>query len=217
MTVFSATFLGVASDAVHVCPLGAPNRTRLGRGPNVPAEGYVLLLGTLAFSGHAVTRLVSGIMPRVFEGERALHGALALASEVPQAIVNAVFLALVFLFVLLTLRKLLRREWLAIAVAALLFGVPNAMGNASPAAALPFALLANVLIYTVLARTGLVSAIAMILFTHLLYSFPASWPPNQWYSGVGFAGVAVVVALAVAAFRVAIGPHLAARPERTRS
>ena len=174
------------------------------------------VLGTLEFSGHAVTRLVSGIMPRVFASERALHGPLALASEIPQAMVNAIFLALVFLFVLLTLRKLVRWEWLAIVVAAVLFGVPGAMGNASPAAAMPFALLVNVLIYAVLARAGLVSAITMIFFTHMLYSFPASWPPNQWYSGVGFAGVLVVAVLAVAAFRVAIAPHLPARPERSR-
>jgi serine/threonine-protein kinase len=174
------------------------------------------ILGTLELSAHAVTRWVSGTMPRLFAGERALHGPLALVSEVPQAIVNGIFIALVLLFVLLALRKLLRREWLAIATATLLFAVPGAMGNASPAAAMPFALVFQALVFTMVARVGLVSAIAMFFFLHLLYSFPATWPPNQWYSGVGFAGIAVVAAVAVAAFRVAIAPHLAARPERTR-
>jgi len=39
--------LGVASDLVHVCPPGAPEWQGLGRGPNVPRDGYVLFLGTL--------------------------------------------------------------------------------------------------------------------------------------------------------------------------
>jgi len=175
------------------------------------------MLGTLEFTGYAVTRWMSGIMPRVFAGERALQGPVALASEVSQGIVNGIFIAIVLLFVLLALRKLLRWEWLAIAVATLLFAVPGAMGNAVPAAALPFALVFQALVFTLVARVGLVSAIAMTFFTHTLYSFPATWPPNQWYSGVGLAGIAVAAAVAVAAFRVAIAPHLAARPERRRA
>jgi glycosyltransferase involved in cell wall biosynthesis len=39
--------LGVAADAIHVCPPGAPHWRNLGRAPNVPADGYILFLGTL--------------------------------------------------------------------------------------------------------------------------------------------------------------------------
>jgi glycosyltransferase involved in cell wall biosynthesis len=39
--------LGVAADAIHVCPPGAPAWRTIGRTPNVPADGYVLFLGTL--------------------------------------------------------------------------------------------------------------------------------------------------------------------------
>jgi glycosyltransferase involved in cell wall biosynthesis len=39
--------LGVAADSIHVCPPGAPEWRTLGRGPNVPADGYILFLGTL--------------------------------------------------------------------------------------------------------------------------------------------------------------------------
>jgi glycosyltransferase involved in cell wall biosynthesis len=41
------TTLGVAGDRVFACPGGPPAWERLGRGPNVPEEGYVLFLGTL--------------------------------------------------------------------------------------------------------------------------------------------------------------------------
>ena len=39
--------LGVARDRVYCCPPGAPTWITLGRGPNVPSNGYALLLGTL--------------------------------------------------------------------------------------------------------------------------------------------------------------------------
>jgi len=39
--------LGVEADAVHVCPPGAPAWPTLGRAPNIPADGYILFLGTL--------------------------------------------------------------------------------------------------------------------------------------------------------------------------
>jgi glycosyltransferase involved in cell wall biosynthesis len=38
---------GVAEDRVYCCPPGAPSWKTLGRSPNVPAEGYALILGTL--------------------------------------------------------------------------------------------------------------------------------------------------------------------------
>ncbi|HET9268276.1 MAG TPA: glycosyltransferase family 1 protein [Vicinamibacterales bacterium] len=39
--------LGVDAARVHVCSSGARTWTRLGHGPNVPADGYVLFIGTL--------------------------------------------------------------------------------------------------------------------------------------------------------------------------
>ena len=39
--------LGVAEEYVYCCPPGAPVWTSLGRAPNVPANGYMLVLGTL--------------------------------------------------------------------------------------------------------------------------------------------------------------------------
>lgn len=39
--------LGVAPHHVHVCTAGAPEWQALGRGPNVPAGGYALFLGSL--------------------------------------------------------------------------------------------------------------------------------------------------------------------------
>jgi glycosyltransferase involved in cell wall biosynthesis len=37
----------VPPDRIHVCPFGAPAWNSLGRAPNVPADGYLLFVGTL--------------------------------------------------------------------------------------------------------------------------------------------------------------------------
>jgi glycosyltransferase involved in cell wall biosynthesis len=39
--------LNVDSDRIYVCPPGAPRWHELGRGPHVPADGYLLFIGTL--------------------------------------------------------------------------------------------------------------------------------------------------------------------------
>lgn len=39
--------LGVAGERVYCCPPGAPTWTTLGRAPNLPPNGYALILGTL--------------------------------------------------------------------------------------------------------------------------------------------------------------------------
>jgi glycosyltransferase involved in cell wall biosynthesis len=39
--------LGVARERIYICPPGAPTWRALGRAPNVPADGYLLFLGTL--------------------------------------------------------------------------------------------------------------------------------------------------------------------------
>jgi glycosyltransferase involved in cell wall biosynthesis len=39
--------LGVELERIYCCPPGAPTWTAIGRGPNVPRDGYILFLGTL--------------------------------------------------------------------------------------------------------------------------------------------------------------------------
>lgn len=41
------SMLGVPAERVHVCPPGPPTWSGLGRGPHVPANGYILFIGTL--------------------------------------------------------------------------------------------------------------------------------------------------------------------------
>jgi glycosyltransferase involved in cell wall biosynthesis len=48
---------GVPADRVYVCPFGAPVWRELGKSPNVPADGYLLFLGTLIARKNVATLL----------------------------------------------------------------------------------------------------------------------------------------------------------------
>jgi hypothetical protein len=70
---------------------------------------------------------------------------------------------------------------------------------------LPFSLATTAIAFLTLARFGLVASIAATYALNVLPPFPVVWPPNQWYSGIGFLGLAVTAAIAIAAFQFATG------------
>ena len=86
------------------------------------------------------------------------------------------------------------------------------IGSRESLATLPWVLVLTIGFFLLLARVGLVAAIATQFVVVVLIEFPFTWPPTGWYSGVGFVGVAVTAALAVAAFYVATGADRPARP-----
>jgi len=63
----------------------------------------------------------------------------------------------------------------------------------------------NISIVFTLVRYGLVACVAQFLITNLLIGFPITGQLSGWYSGVGFAGVGLVLAIALYAFRTALG------------
>jgi glycosyltransferase involved in cell wall biosynthesis len=87
--------LGVAEDHVYCCPPGAPTWTTLGRGPNVPPNGYALLLGTLDARKNigvvldAFTRLAqSGQRPKLVIAGRATADASEWLTRISQSPLN---------------------------------------------------------------------------------------------------------------------------------
>jgi hypothetical protein len=80
-----------------------------------------------------------------------------------------------------------------------------------PMLGLPFELLVNAATFILLARVGLIAAIAATLVANLLPQFPVTWPLTAWYSGIGLLGIALLGALAIAAFRIATTPARALR------
>jgi hypothetical protein len=124
-------------------------------------------------------------------------------SAITAGTIVSMFGSLFYVLALVGLRKLLRREWAAIAVGSLLLAGLGALGSPAPAVSLPFILAINVIGFLTLARVGLVACLSALFVANVLPWFPAAWPPDKWYSGSGMLGIAVAAAIAIAAFRQA--------------
>jgi serine/threonine-protein kinase len=111
-------------------------------------------------------------------------------------VATAIFGGLVYAFLMFVLRQLVRRDWLAGGLIALL---PLALGGGPPMALLVVG------VVIALTRWGLVAAIAYLFVQNFLRDSPAFLQWSAWYSGVSLFALAVVLALAAWAAYVATG------------
>jgi serine/threonine-protein kinase len=166
-----------------------------------------LLRVCLSLVEHAVT----GVPVRFLSTDRPFLGAPHILAELSVRLGISIFVAFGFLFILFVLRLILRRDWAAILAASLLWAVPFGISGAGYGQSMPpvfavfFVVAGTVTLFVTLARVGLVATITMFFVSFELWNFPFVWPPTPWYSGAGFVGVAVTVAIAIAAFYVATG------------
>jgi hypothetical protein len=194
-----------------------------------PLVGRDILIGcavgalaqNVFFAGVFVNGAATGLLPLIDVSPGPMLGTPRLASALAMTPVWCVFLGLMHLLLVLGLRLLLRREWAGVAAAALIMGTLGALPAPSPAVALPFELVANLAIFILLARVGLIAAIAAFVVAAVLPAYPVTWPLNAWYSGLGLVGIGVTAGLAVAGFRLATAEALrrpgADRPTLERS
>jgi hypothetical protein len=166
---------------------------------------------TVWLSAFFATGAATGILSLLDVSPAPLMGPQHAVAFIATGSVFTVFDGLMSLLLLLGLRKLLHREWAAIAGATILMSALNSLMMPVPMLGLPFALLVNVAMFILLARVGLVAAIAATLIANLLPAFPVTWPLTAWYSGIGLLGFALLSALAIAAFRIATTPARALR------
>jgi serine/threonine-protein kinase len=170
------------------------------------AAGVVSLIVELA--AFLVARAATGALPRFFSSPRPFLGVMHIVSEIPNVVVSGLFTALTTLLVLFIARTLVRREAIAIVLCGVLVGVPQGLGVTASPWGIPFYLVAFAIAFTLLARVGLIAMVASTFVRDLLVIFPFTWPATAWYSGVGFVGIVLVAALAIAAFRIATAQHM---------
>ncbi|HEX5214120.1 MAG TPA: serine/threonine-protein kinase [Vicinamibacterales bacterium] len=165
------------------------------------AAGITHLLNGAGFS---LATHLSGIPPRVTNEWRPLLGGTHVITAIMINLAWAVFLSLLFLFVLFTIRRLLRNEWAAIFTSALLLSANVTLESGSLFALAPFLAL-NLLTFIVLSRVGLVATIAITFGLTILEAFPLTIPPSGWTAGVGLIGILFLTALAIVCVRIATG------------
>ncbi len=159
-------------------------------------------LGMLGVIGNAVKSRLGGTTPdlpatSVLLGARGTLTACLLA--VPHGIREALF----FFFLILILRALVRNQWLAGAVFALLWSATS-MGS-NPAVNVPLTAAAFSMMAVVMLRRGLLTTAVGVLVATVVSSAPFTVESQAWYFSSEVFMVGMVVALAVWAFRTSIG------------
>jgi hypothetical protein len=111
-------------------------------------------------------------------------------------------------------RLFVRFDWAAALVSALVVSLAGsgAVGGGGAVVRLPFEFAFCAAMLVVLARVGLVAAVASWVFLYLLAEFPLTWSLSHWYSMTGLIGLALSAALVVSAYRIV----MRAQPRRAR-
>jgi len=109
---------------------------------------------------------------------------------------------------LFLMRVLLRRTWAAVIVCTVFFSAAMSLPQ-SPYVSFyslqPLILvLASCIHYWILLRFGILALIAELLFFNSLMFFPITTQP-VWYSGIGYAGLILLLALPLFAFCTSLG------------
>jgi serine/threonine-protein kinase len=133
----------------------------------------------------------------------ALLGGRYLASQIIGEL-TAVIVPIGLLFLLLLLRIVLRRQWLAIAGIVLFVAGVHLMQVDNLVLELLFIGVWLVLVLTVLVRFGLLATCFMFVISNLTYSYPITIDFNAWYAGRGVSALLVGLALVAYGFTTSL-------------
>ena len=132
-----------------------------------------------------------------------LLGTRMALSEIPRLVVWCIFWGLATLFLLFLFRVLLRRAWVAATLFVVILTAFSSIPSGSPitwvVAAFEWAIG-----YVLLTRFGLLAITTSSAFANLFYRFPITPQLSAWYSGIGLAGVVLMLAFAGYAFHTAV-------------
>jgi len=134
-----------------------------------------------------------------------LTGFPATVSQLSGAVAWSIGTSLMLFFLLFLLRVTLRREWIAVALALVLW-----TGTAIPAfnPLFPTALITAPVVGAILfvvVRYGLLAYTSYLLYAVIFTGFPSTTNLSAWYSGIGLVGLALLLGLAVYAFHTSLG------------
>jgi len=175
-----------------------------------PLVGQNLLVGVLAGVAHRVQLGLEilapawlGLAPRSFQATNplTLAGPSAVAGSIFYEINSALYIALLYLMILLFLRVVLRRRLLVSgAFVAVLTLILALFYELHPVLGWFTASLWGALVWWLLTRVGFLAIIVMLLTWNVLDLFPLTTSFSAWYFGSGATAMAVVFAPAAFGF-----------------
>ena len=117
---------------------------------------------SLDLSGMLLAQRVTGVLPLLDSSPRPFMGGLHIVSEVAVAAAWAVVLGILFLLLYYIVRRVVRFEWAAVIVGAMLIRpASGVIGSGGALVRLPFEFVFLAAMLVVLARVGLVAIIAV--------------------------------------------------------
>ena len=109
-------------------------------------------------------------------------------------------------FLMVLARVLLRRTWIAIIALMVMMTLFFSSDESSNISLIPAAVASGVTIFAYF-RFGLLSLMAMFLFSNLLYAFPITTQYSAWHFSIGISGMVLLLAFALYAFYTSLGGH----------
>lgn len=130
-------------------------------------------------------------------------GARTTIADISDTLMVDPFFWLGFLFLLVLLRTLLRKEWAAVATI-LLIPALGLAGSRDPGLAVSVIIFSCVAVF-LLIRFGLLALVANYVIWYLLTHFPLTIQGSAWYAGISLAGILLMAAIALYGFYTSFG------------
>jgi hypothetical protein len=168
--------------------------------------GLIVGLGyDLIFGAETVVERSLGAMPLTSIWLSSLFGLRSTASGILQHLQNTLVGSLEFFLLFFVLRLILRKEVLAAIVFVLIFALGRGLPSDYPAPVVPAFIIVYGLIVAMLLRFGLLSLVVAVFVTDMMSAFVFTPNFSAWYGTASLIATLLIAALAVVAFRNALG------------
>ena len=170
------------------------------------------LVWVLIFQLRRIPMMHMGAAPEQYATEALIGGRVALGAwllQIPQSILGT----LQFFFLLLGLKVVLRKDWLAAIAFVALFGLSRGFSSSYPAVEVPAQILVYAVAVLIVFRFGLVPLACAIFTANILGSAPFGSDFSAWYMPASVLALLSVVALAGWGFYHSLGGEPVWRPE----
>jgi serine/threonine protein kinase len=184
-----------------------------------PLVGRDILFGValgvvwiLIFQIRYIPMMRMGAAPALFSSEALMGGREALGAWLYQWPVS-IQTTLVFFFLLLGLKVLLRKEWIAAIVLVAIFALPRGLSSTYMAVEIPAQILVYAIAVLIVLRFGFIPLACAIFTINLMANIPFSTDFSAWYMTTSILALLSVVALAGWGFYHSLGGEPIWRPE----
>ncbi len=184
-----------------------------------PLVGRDILFGVmlgvvwiLIFQLRYILMMHMGAAPGLYQSEYLMGGRAALGAWLMQ-IPASILATLEFFFLLLGLKVVLRKDWLAAVAFVALFALPRGLGSSYMAVEVPAWILIYAIAVLIVFRFGLVPLACAIFTIDMLLNVPFTADFSAWYMTASVLALLSVVALAGWGFYQSLGGEPLWRPE----